>query len=234
MDLAGSRVFRKQGKVFVVDDDPSVGKSLSRLFQATGYQAEFFPTAFDFLEARKNLDIPCCLVLDLKMPGLDGLELQKELTAEIYSMPIVFLTGYGDIPSSVQAMRQGAVTLLSKPVDGNVLLNAVQEGLRRDALRKHELAHFVSIHSRISNLTVREREILTYVVAGLLNKQIAFLLNISEKTVKAHRGRIMMKMKAGSVAELVRMADRAGIRPVPKHVCFCCVPENGGSKSGIS
>jgi FixJ family two-component response regulator len=204
------------GKIFIVDDDPSVGRALTRLFKAAGYQAEVFASAFDFLEARKHVDVPCCMVLDMKMPGLGGLELQEELSKEAYAVPIVFMTGYGDIPSSVRAMKQGAVTFLSKPVDDDVLILAVQEALTKDALHKQDLGRLESIQRRLASLTDREYEILTYVIAGLLNKQIASALYISEKTVKAHRGRVMTKMKAGSFADLVRMAGKAGIQPAYK------------------
>lgn len=153
------------------------------------------------------------MVLDLKMPGLGGLELQEELVQEPGAVPIVFMTGYGDIPSTVRAMKQGAVTFLSKPADDNVLIQVVQEALAKDALHKKDLVRLETIQRRVASLTAREYEILTYVIAGLLNKQIAFELNISEKTVKAHRGRVMTKMKAGSLAELVRIAGKAGIQP---------------------
>ena len=201
------------GKIFIVDDDPAVGKALTRLFDAAGYQAEVFASAHDFLKARRHVDGPCCMVLDVKMPGLGGLELQEELIKEACALPIVFMTGYGDIPSSVRAMKHGAVTFLSKPVDDNVLIQAVQEGLTRDALRKQGMAELEFIQNRVASLTDREHEILIYVISGLLNKQIASSLEISEKTVKVHRGRVMNKMKAASFAELVRMAGKAGIQP---------------------
>jgi len=201
------------GKVFIVDDDPSVGKSLVRLLGSFGHQAEVHLTASAFLQARKPEQTPSCLLLDLKMPDMDGFALQERLLQEACSMPVVFMSAYGDIPSSVRAMKRGAVSFLSKPLDTPALIEAIQEALAEDAVRKQDSAERTLIHERLGLLTEREQEIFSYVITGLLNKQIASALNISEKTVKAHRGRVMQKMRARSLAELVRMAHKAGITP---------------------
>lgn len=186
-------------RVFVVDDDPSLRKSLCRLLSSVGYEAETFASALDFLEREACTD-PCCLVLDVQMPGPSGIELQARLAAAGRHASIVFLTGHADVPMSVAAMKAGAVDLLTKPVDEKDLLDAVERALARDAIR-----------ARAARLTPREHEVFERVVNGLLNKQIAAELELSEKTVKVHRARVMRKMQAGSVAELVRMADRVGM-----------------------
>lgn len=199
--------------IFIVDDDPSVLKGLKRLFKSKGYDVGTFASAQNFLRSNPSRKGPACLVLDMKMPGLSGLEMQEKLDQGEYDVPIVFLTGHGDIPMSVKAMKKGAIDFLSKPVDESDLLVAVEEALQKAAenlARQEENRH---IKNLTQSLTPREYEILTYVITGLLNKQIAYALDISEKTVKVHRGRVMQKMNVDSVAELVRLAEKAGVKP---------------------
>ena len=196
--------------VFVVDDEPSVRKSLTRLLGSAGYAVEAFGSAREFL-ARAPYPGPCCLVLDVRMPGLTGLELQERLVAEGRRMSIVFLTGHVDVPKSVKAMKGGAVDLLTKPVDGKDLLAAVQRCVAKSAQDLSIAARVTEVQQRVKMLTSREMEVFALVVTGMLNKQIAAALGIGEKTVKVHRARVMEKMRAGSVAELVRLADRIGV-----------------------
>ena len=196
--------------VFVVDDDASVRKSLARLLKAAGYEAETFASVRDFL-ARRPHDGPCCLVLDVRMPGLTGLELQEALAGKGHRTPIVFITGHGDIPMSVKAMKDGAVDFLTKPFDVENLLEAVQRALTKDSKDLSEEGRTAEVLERVKLLTPRETEVCALVVTGMLNKQIARELGIGEKTIKVHRARVMEKMQAGSVAELVRLADRAGV-----------------------
>ncbi len=196
--------------VFVVDDDPSVRKSLTRLLESAGYTVEAFASAREFL-AREPHAGPCCLVLDVRMPGLTGIELQEMLAATGRRMSIVFVTGHADVPTSVKAMKAGAVDLLTKPVDVEDLIAAIQRAVTRD---EHDRAARPA--SRRSGgasdlLTARETEVFARVVTGMLNKQIGAELGIGEKTVKVHRARVMEKMQAGSVAELVRLADEVGV-----------------------
>jgi FixJ family two-component response regulator len=198
--------------VFVVDDDASVCRSLARLLDSMGFQTETFASAEQFL-ARGPYEGIGCIVLDVRMPGQSGMELQDELSKAEYTMPIIFITGHGDIPMSVQAMKKGAVDFLPKPFDDEALLRAIQRALEKDVRAKAERGEVGQILERIQQLTPREHEILRYVISGALNKQIAFKLAIAEKTVKVHRGRIMEKLQAGSVAELVRLAEKAGIEP---------------------
>ena len=198
--------------VFVIDDDASVCKSLGRLFRSLGFDAETFASAELFLK-REHYDGIGCLVLDVRMPGLSGMDLQDELSRADYSMPIIFITGHGNIPMSVQAMKKGAVNFLAKPFDDEELLQAVREAIEKDRGAKAERAEVHDIRRRIELLTPREVEILRYVITGMLNKQIALKLGIAEKTVKVHRGRIMEKLRVDSVAELVRLAEKAGIEP---------------------
>jgi FixJ family two-component response regulator len=200
--------------VFVVDDDPSVRKSLTRLIGSTGYAVEAFASAREFL-ARERYPGSCCLVLDVRMPGLTGLDLQEALAGARRRMSIVFVTGHGDISMSVKAMKDGAVDFLTKPVDAKDLLAAIERCLARDVQDRGAEARVTEIQERVQLLTPRETEVFALVVTGMLNKQIAFELRISEKTVKVHRARVMEKMRAGSVAELVRLADRVGVI-VPK------------------
>jgi len=200
--------------VLVVDDDPSVRKSLTRLLASAGYAVEAFASAREFL-ARERHAGPCCLVLDVRMPGLTGLDLQDALAAAGRRMSIVFVTGHVDVPMSVKAMKGGAVDLLTKPVDAKDLLKAIQRAVAKDVQHLRDETRIAEIQERVKMLTAREIEVFALVVTGMLNKQIAFKLGISEKTVKVHRARVMEKMRAGSVAELVRLADRVGVI-VPK------------------
>jgi FixJ family two-component response regulator len=200
--------------VFVVDDDISVRESLELLIKTAGWQPETFVSARDFL-SRPRATVPCCLVLDVTLPGLTGLELQQQL-AERTDMPIIFITGYGDVPMSVQAMKAGAVEFLTKPFKEDVLLDAIRNALERSrAALRHEW-EMQLLRSRYASLTPREREVMALVVCGLLNKQVGGELGISEITVKAHRGQMMRKMKADSLPDLVTMAARLDLRTAPK------------------
>src|ERR1044072_4977773 len=196
--------------VFIVDDDPAVLKTLSRLLRASRVNVVTLGSPQEFLE-RHDPHSPGCLVLDLAMPGLNGLELQEALTAKGSPIPISFLTGHGDIPMSVQAMKRGALDFLTKPVQDKDLLKAVETALEKDRIERQSRAELDDIQERLATLTPREREVLIHVVSGQLNKQIAYDLGTVEKTIKVHRARVMEKMKVGSVAELVRLTERAGI-----------------------
>ncbi len=196
--------------VLVVDDDPSVRKSLTRLLAAADYLVEAFASAQEFL-ARERHEGPCCLVLDVKMPGLTGIQLQEMLAATGRRMSIVFVTGHADVPTSVKAMKAGAVDLLTKPVDVKDLIAAIQRAVTRDQHERTSETRLAEIRRRVDLLTTRETEVFARVVTGMLNKQIGAVLGIGEKTVKVHRARVMEKMQAGSVAELVRLADEAGV-----------------------
>jgi FixJ family two-component response regulator len=202
-----------QATVFVVDDDASMRKSLARLLRSAGYAVEAFASAHEFLASAPEGEGPSCIVLDIRMPGLDGLDLQEELVARDYSLPIVFITGHGDVPSSVSAMKRGAVDFLEKPFDDDELLRAVTAAHRRDAKARTRLVELEDIRHKLELLTPREYEVLTYVISGMLNKQVAYELNITEKTVIVHRGRVMEKMGVGSVAELVQLSAKVGIQP---------------------
>jgi FixJ family two-component response regulator len=196
--------------VFVVDDDPSVRKSLTRLIEAAGYTVEAFASAREFLDAAPASG-PCCLVLDIRMPGITGLDLQQTLAQAVHRIPVVFITGHGDIPTTVQAMKAGAIDFLTKPFAASDLLDAIRHAVEKDTRDLGTEAHTSSIHARVKTLTPRERQVFALVVTGMLNKQIAARLGIVEKTVKVHRARVMEKMRAGSVAELVRLADNIGV-----------------------
>jgi FixJ family two-component response regulator len=196
--------------VFIVDDDPAVLKGLSRLLRSAGFTVETFPSSQDFLNHYVP-NTPGCLVLDVAMPGLNGLELQKALAAKGHAIPIIFLTGHGDIPMSVQAMKRGAADFLTKPVNDDNLLTAVHAALEKDRVDRRARAEVADIQERLATLTPREREVLEHVVSGQLNKQTAADLGIVEKTIKVHRARMMEKMKVHSLAELVRLAEKAGI-----------------------
>ena len=198
--------------VFIVDDDSGVRDALRRLLTSVGLAAEVFATAQAFLTARRP-DAPGCLVLDVRLPGLSGLDLQRELAAVDASLPIIFLTGYGDIPMSVRAMKAGAVEFLTKPFREQDLLDAIRHAIDRDRVARTERRELTELRHRYGSLTPRERDVLAGVIAGLLNKQIAAELGTSEVTVKEQRGHVMQKMQAGSVAELVRTAARLGIAP---------------------
>jgi len=196
--------------VFVVDDDISVRESLELLIQSQGWQPELFESAQEFL-ARPRALVPSCLVLDISLPGLNGLELQKRVAAERKDMPIIFITGYGDVPKTVQAMKAGAVEFLTKPFDDEILLTAVRQALERSRVALSRQIEMQELRERYASLTPRERQVMALVVSGLLNKQVGGELGISEITVKAHRGQVMQKMKANSVADLVKMAERLQI-----------------------
>lgn len=196
--------------IAVVDDDPSVREGLSSLIRSAGLRVETFASAQEFL-SRSGAETFSCLVLDLQMPGLSGLDLQKHMTEAEIEIPIIFLTGHGDIPASVRAMKAGAVEFLTKPFDEQDLLQAVQEAIERDRIGREQRAHLRDLRDRYDSLTGREREVMQQVVSGLLNKQIAAVLKITEFTVKIHRGQVMRKMRADSVADLVRMAGQLGI-----------------------
>jgi FixJ family two-component response regulator len=198
--------------VFVVDDDVSVRESLDLLIKFAGWQSETFASAVDFL-ARPRTTTPSCLVLDVSLPDLDGLELQKLIASERTDMPIIFITGHGDVPMTVKAMKGGAVEFLTKPFDDEVLLSAIRHAIKRSAAVLDDQAETSALRSSYESLTPREREVMQLVVAGMLNKQIGLKLGISEVTVKAHRGKMMQKMKAESLADLVKTAVRLGLAP---------------------
>ena len=197
--------------IAVVDDDPSAREGVSSLIRSAGFGVEAFASAQEFL-ARPGSEALSCLVLDLQLPGLSGLDLQKRLAEVEIEIPIVFLTGQGSIPASVQAMKAGAVEFLTKPFDAEELLNAIQQAIECDQRARQQHAEKRDLRNRYESLTAREQEVMRQVVSGLLNKQIAAELNISEFTVKVHRAHVMRKMLADSLAELVRMAEHLGIR----------------------
>jgi FixJ family two-component response regulator len=205
--------------VFVVDDDVSVRESLHALISWAGWQPETFESSQAFL-ARPRIAVPCCLVLDVSLPDLNGLELQKLIAAERNDMPIIFITGHGDIPMSVQAMKAGAVEFLTKPIDDEALLTAIRHAIERSRATLEKESEVQTLHDRYASLTPREREVMLLVVSGLLNKQVGSKLGISEITVKAHRGKMMQKMEAGSLADLVRMSVSLRLIPAknPWHV----------------
>ena len=198
--------------VFVVDDDASLRQALKSLLQSVGLRVELFGSAADFLKSKLADSVAACLVLDVRLPGLSGLDFQAELAKANIHIPIIFITGHGDIPMTVRAMKAGAVEFLTKPFRDQDLLDAVQIALERDRARRtqDDTAHELRVH--FEALTPREREVLAFVTAGLMNKQIAAELGVSEITVKVHRGNVMKKMGARSLADLVRMADTLGIR----------------------
>jgi FixJ family two-component response regulator len=198
--------------VFVVDDDISVRESLEALIGWAGWKAETFDSAQTFLD-RPRVRVPSCLVLDLSLPGLSGLELQNMIAEDRAEMPIVFITGHGDIPTTVQAMKAGAVEFLTKPIDDEALLSAIRHALERSEASLGDEVEVHSLRDRYASLTPREREVMTLVVSGLLNKQVGLNLKISEITVKAHRGKMMQKMEADSLADLVRMSVKLGLAP---------------------
>jgi FixJ family two-component response regulator len=201
--------------VFVVDDDISVRESLELLIRNAGWQPETFESAQEFL-SRPRILVPSCLVLDVTLPGLNGLDLQKRVAVDRTDMPIIFITGYGDIPITVQAMKAGAVEFLTKPFDDDALLSAIQQALERSRIALDHETELLGLRDRHASLSRREREVMALVVRGLLNKQVGFELGISEITVKAHRGKVMRKMKAGSLADLVNMAARLRLASAPK------------------
>ena len=200
--------------VFVVDDDISVRESLELLIQNEGWQPKTFASAQEFLDYRRAV-VPSCLVLDISLPGLNGLELQKRVAVEAAEIPIIFITGHGDIPKTVQAMKRGAVEFLTKPFNDELLLTAIRQALERSRIALVLKLELQELRDRYALLTPRERQVMALVVSGLLNKQVGGELGISEITVKAHRGQVMQKMKADSVADLVKMAGRLQLKALP-------------------
>ena len=200
--------------VFVVDDDVSVRESLELLIKFAGWQPETFASAAEFL-ARPRTATPNCLVLDISLPDLNGLELQKLIASERIDMPIIFITGHGDVPMTVQAMKGGAVEFLTTPFDDEVLLNAIRHAITRSVAVLNDQAEITALSGSYESLTPRERDVMKLVVAGMLNKQIGLKLDISEITVKAHRGKVMRKMEARSLADLVIKSAKLGLSPPP-------------------
>ncbi len=196
--------------VFVVDDEPSICAALKRLIKSVGLEVQTFPSAQDFLQSQRP-DGPGCLVLDVRLPGLSGLDLQQKLVEAKVNLPIIFMTGHGDIPMSVRAMKAGAVEFLTKPFNDQNLLDAIQPALARDGAARQRQSEISGLRQRYESLTPREREVFSLVVSGLLNKQTAAELGTSEKTIKTHRAQIMQKMNASSLADLVRMAERLAL-----------------------
>jgi FixJ family two-component response regulator len=201
--------------VFVVEDDPSVREALAGLVRSVGWDVEVFLSAHEFL-ARPRPAAPSCLVLDVGLPGLSGLDLQSRMAELHNDVPIVFITGHGDIPMSVRAMKAGAIEFLTKPFGDEALLNAIGHAIERSQAALDQEAGVREVRDRYASLSAREREVMALVVSGLLNKQVGGELGISEITVKAHRGRVMRKMKADSLADLVKMAARLQLAPIPK------------------
>ncbi len=200
-----------QSVVFVVDDDPSTGNVLQLLFRSVGLRAEVYASVAEFLQ-RKPADIPCCLVLDVRLPGLSGLDLQTELAKADNQIPIVFVSGYGDIAMTVKAMKAGAIEFLLKPFRNQDMLDAVRLGLERDRIRREREKIFADVRGKFASLSLLEQRVMGFVTAGLMNKQIAHEMQLAENTVKGYRARVMRKMGAKSLAELVRMVDNLGIR----------------------
>jgi FixJ family two-component response regulator len=193
--------------VYLVDDDAGVRRTAKALIESVGLRVQAFGSAREFLDCQRQ-DAPCCLVLDVRLPGVSGLDLQRELAKTDSPLPIIFITGHGDIPMSVEAMKAGAVEFLSKPFRDQQLLDAISQAIERDRVARKERSELAELRRRHESLTPREREVMTFVVKGLLNKQVGAELGMSETTVKLHRGQAMQKMKAESLADLVRMADR--------------------------
>ena len=196
--------------VFIVDDDVSVRESLELLVQSENWKPETFESAQEFLDHPREL-VPSCLVLDVSLPGLNGLELQKRLSADHIYVPIIFITGYGDVPKTVQAMKAGALEFLTKPIDNNALVSAIRKALERSRLALARDVEMRELRARYASLTGREQQVMALVVSGLLNKQVGAELGITEITVKAHRGQAMQKMKADSLATLVKLAAKLGL-----------------------
>jgi FixJ family two-component response regulator len=196
--------------IFVIDDDSSVRRAITRLVESVGLRVELFASAQEFLHAKRP-EAPSCLVLDVRLPDKSGLELQNELAGANINIPIVFITGHGDIPMSVRAMKAGAIEFLTKPFRDQDLLDAIQMGLERDRARQQRDTEIATLRQRFESLTPREREVLPRVVSGFLNKQIAYAIGASEATVKVHRSQLMRKMGASSLADLIRMAQKIGI-----------------------
>jgi FixJ family two-component response regulator len=199
--------------IFIVDDDPSVRKGLTRLIRASGLNVDAYASAREFLDSG-NLDKPGCIILDVQMPGMTGPELQEELGKTSNGLPIIFLSAHGDVPITASTMKKGAVDFLTKPVDGPKLLEAIRISLEKDVENRHQRKLSSEINTQLSALTAREYEVMTYIITGMLNKQIAGEMDISEETVKIHRGRVMHKLGIVSVAGLVRLCEKANIKPV--------------------
>jgi FixJ family two-component response regulator len=196
--------------VFVIDDDPSIRDALAGLLRSVSLDVEVFESTQQFLDSRRP-DVPGCLVLDVRLPGPGGLDFQRQLAKSNIHLPVIFITGHGDIPMSVRAMKAGAIEFLTKPFRDQELLDAIQVGIERDRARRRDCAVVRQLEERFASLTAREREVMAHVVTGQMNKQIAGDLDVSEITVKVHRGQVMRKMGAKSLADLVRMADKLGI-----------------------
>ncbi len=205
--------------VFIVDDDISVRESLETLIRFAGWQVETFESAEEFL-VRPRTVVASCLVLDISLPDINGLELQKLIAPDRIDMPIIFITGHGDIPMTVQAMKAGAVEFLTKPIDDDALLSAIRHAIERSSAALGDEGEMKTLRERYTSLTPREQEVMKLIATGLLNKQVGLKLDISEITVKAHRGKVMRKMKADSLADLVKMAVRLGLTPArnPWHI----------------
>jgi FixJ family two-component response regulator len=201
--------------VFIIDDDAAVRASIEDLLESLGMRSESFETAEQFLRSKRS-DVPSCLVLDVSLPGINGLEFQRRLAEAGFQIPIIFITGHGDIPMTVKAMKSGAVEFLTKPFPDHALVEAIHQALQRDQSRRQQESNLAELRERYATLTARERQVMSMVVSGMLNKQIAADLGNSEVTVKIQRGRVMRKMKAKSLADLVKLAGMLGLPPALK------------------